>query len=216
MFLDLFLSFLSTSALQKLTLHLRDRYISCTKSYSLTDTSDYLKGHDIYKGFPDWLEEELEVFADAHFQKPAKNLYLITFDEVLTTDQAEARLKQLGLLPADISETFLFIKKFKEVVDKGMPIVSLKAYQDYSHALKKRLELFNKPHYGFCLHYTQSGFTVPGDIEADEITQNVAFSRSVRFLAKSILMPLNNNYKTADEFTTLIQQGIKERFKGDV
>lgn len=202
---------LSIYIIQKLLFRFRNLYIGLIKAYPINNTSEYLKEGEMLNDLPDWLIRELDATPDTELKGRAKKLYLITFNEDLTTDQAECKLRQLGFLPADIFETVLFIKKYKNLADKYAPIVSLNAYHDFSNSLGSGYKGLKRLGYDFCLVYACSGYAKPGEIESYEAIDDAIFKQRVRFLAKPILIPENNNHKTAEEFHRLVKEAINKQ-----
>lgn len=111
-------------------------------------------------------------------------LYLVGFDKNLTSREAKFALLKIGFKPADVLETVLFFQKYKEVIKRYLPIITLEAYFDAD----KKIGIMTNDLYLLCLysHSDSVKFNQIGDIEYSELSEDVSFMENTLFLVKPI------------------------------
>jgi len=113
-----------------------------------------------------------------------EKLYLVGFDKHLTSGEAKLELLKIGFKPADVLETVLFFQKYKEIIKRYSPIITLEAYFDAD----KKIGTMTNDLYSLCLysHYDSVEFSQIGDIEYSEFSEGTSFMENVLFLVKPI------------------------------
>jgi|GEM_PF-3348701 hypothetical protein len=114
-----------------------------------------------------------------------KTLYLVQFDEELTTKEANHELSKIGLKPAGMLEMVLFFQKYKDTINRYLPIITLEAYFD----VDKKIGLTKNALYAVGLKNSddvKSAFFRIGEIEKEEFYNGMEIKKGVYFLVKPI------------------------------
>lgn len=159
--------------------YIRKRSFGRSYDISSIDYEDFMS----LTKFPEWIQREVQEYIKTLDSIKRADLYLINFNRQLSTAQAEKELNKLGLRPANIIETIVFVNKYTEKVS-ARPIISLNAYHDISSSYKGVFKSLSRKNYGLCLCYTSLGFERPGEIEYAEAQDGVGFMAGVSFLVK--------------------------------
>jgi len=164
----------------------RKLYLACHRLYRIDDFPKKIEELKIYKTLPEWVICEIKA-EQANSTKPlSKELYLLSFNDGLTTYRAELRLRKMGFCPANFLETILFIDKYAKQI-RSWPIISLNSYHDLSGSFVELFKDYKRPDIDLCICCTSSSaFERPGEIEAGEAIGNLQFRSGVKFLAKEI------------------------------
>ena len=129
---------------------------------------------------PDWALKEMEEERDSI----AQNLHLVSFRKELRTHEAESALAQLGLTPASLTETLLFLAIYGDNIQIS-PILALNAYHDLSGSLESIFKSYSRPpKYGLCLCIVEGSLAQPGNTESSEALRGATFFSGTHFLCK--------------------------------
>lgn len=176
------------SFLQNLLISTRKKYINRLNAYELADLSIGVENLKIYKELPEWLKKELIAWVANEVESKqtkwySNKLYLLHFNENLTTDQAERELSKLGFFPATILETVYFFDKYEKNIN-DWPIISLNSYHDFSSSFPAIYKEMSHPGIGLCLcRMDKNEFGRPGEIEFNENIGH-GFKAGTSFLVK--------------------------------
>lgn len=157
-----------------LLFEIKRTYLSTLSSAYLRDIPERLSDNSGYSKLPDWYKKELEVIEFSKRKYENKKLYLVSFNEGLSTLEAKKKIHELGLRPADMIETVLYFLNFNNQIDKNYPIIAIDANNNYSKFLGEvslSIDILNSRE-----------IEKPGEIEASEKLAGAKFYRGVKFL----------------------------------
>lgn len=128
---------LRTKLFSSLCLFAQQEHYHALQRYPLKDA---LNRWEYMETLPDWAVKEMEEEQGSI----AQNLHFVSFRKELRTHEAESALAQLGLMPATLTETLLFMAIYGDNIHIS-PILALNAYHDLSGSLESIFKSYSRP-----------------------------------------------------------------------